>query len=219
MRDRVPEWRFMRCDGTGDIWWRNHRVTYGMSIDILWGQSIFGMSGQEWLIRQWWSHMPLVPSHIPRQLSDMDNYAHTLTHAQSTGGKWHWLNAKILPQSHFDQATVPADMRGRKTDRSARGELEAAANERRCVDANTTPTTALNSHASLQGGSRRRCRASLQGGSRRRCRASLQGGGPLAVTTSEGDRCGLGAVDNCVWSLFSSVGTNNHKLCEHGKIK
>ena len=151
--------------------------------------------------------------------ADIDTYAHTLAHTQSTGGKWHWLYGKVLPQSYFAQATVRVDPRGRKADRSARGELEAAANDRTCVDANTTPTTALNSRTFRQGGSRRRCRASLQGGSRRRCRASLQGGGPLAVTTSEGDRCGLGAVDNCVWSLFSSVGTNNHKLCEHGKIK
>ena len=132
--------------------------------------------------------------------ADIDTYAHTLAHTQSTGGKWHWLYGKVLPQSYFAQATVQVDPRGRKADRNARGELEAAANDRRCVDANTTPTTALNS------------RTFRQGGPRQWCRASLQGGGPLAITTSEDDRCGLGTADNHAWSLFTSVGTNNHKL-------
>ena len=38
-----------------------------------------------------------------------------------------------------------------------------AANERWCVDADTTPTTALNSRTSLQGDLRRHCHTSLQG--------------------------------------------------------
>ena len=107
--------------------------------------------------------MPLVPSHIPRQLSNTDDYAHTLTHAQSTGGKCHRMNVEILPQSHFDQAAVPADARRRRTDRNFRSGLTSAANEWWCADVDTTSTSALGSNVSIQRDLRRRCHTSLRG--------------------------------------------------------
>ena len=97
------------------------------------------------------------------QLSNKDDYAHTHTHAQSTGGKCHRMNEEILPQSHFDQAAVPADARRRRTDRNFRGGHKSAANEQWCADADTTPTATLGSNASIQGDLRRRCHTSLQG--------------------------------------------------------
>ena len=73
------------------------------------------------------------------------------------------MNVKILPQSHFDQAAVPADARRRRTDRNFRSGLTSAANEWWYADVDTTSTAALGSNASIQRNLRRRCHTSLRG--------------------------------------------------------
>ena len=68
------------------------------------------------------------------------------------------VNAKILPQSLFDQATVPADARGQKTNRSARSRTRCSEGTvvlRRRHNANAMPTAVLNYQMSLQEDSRR----------------------------------------------------------------